>query len=121
MKDKFEPKNISYNKDFIEPVEIRDTKDSPSRSLLKALSYRLLATIITFIISFIIFRSYTEKTIDESLGNASLIAIMEFVAKLLFYYLHERLWTNIRWGKYWRRKYWKRRAWKKLYKKLHKD
>ncbi len=96
-------------------------KDSPSRSLTKALSYRILATFTTFVISYIVFRRYTEKTVEDSFGIATLIASVEFVAKIIFYYLHERLWTNIKWGKYWQRTYWKRKAWKKLYRKLHKD
>jgi len=96
-------------------------KDSPSRSLIKALSYRILATFTTFVISYIVFRRYTEKTIEDSIGNATLIAGVEFVAKIIFYYLHERLWTNIKWGKYWRRTYWRRKAWRKLYRKLHEE
>jgi len=106
-------------KENIEYENITKTKDSPSRSLIKALSYRILATFITFIVSFIIFRRYTEKTIEDSLGNATLIAVFEFVAKIIFYYLHERLWTNIGWGKYWRRTYWRSKAWRKLYNKMH--
>jgi len=97
------------------------TKDSPVRSILKAFSWRIIATFTTFVISYIIFRRYTEKTVDESIENATLIASIEFGAKIIFYYLHERLWTNIRWGKYWRRTYWKSQAWKKLYNKKHSE
>ena len=94
-------------------------KDSPLRSISKTLSWRIIATATTFIISFIIFNNYTEKTIDESINNAGLIASIEFFAKIIFYYLHERLWTNISWGTYWRKFYIGRNAWKKLYRREH--
>ena len=42
------------------------TKDSPTRSVLKAISWRLIASGATFIISFVIFRQYTEKTYSEA-------------------------------------------------------
>ncbi len=89
-------------------------KDSPGRSILKAISWRLIASGATFIISFVIFRKYTEKTFNEILETASVITSFDIVAKLILYYLHERLWTNISWGKYWRR-----RAWRKLYRKRY--
>ncbi len=85
-------------------------KDSPTRSILKAISWRLIASGTTFIISFVIFRQYTQKTFNEILETASVITSFDMVAKLVLYYFHERLWTNISWGKYWRR-----RAWRKLY------
>ena len=98
-----------------------EVKESPSRSLVKALSYRILATFATFLISFIVFHNYTEKTLSEISGISAIIALSEFFLKIFFYYIHERLWANIRWGKYWKRKYWRGRAWKKLYRKMHKQ
>ncbi len=83
-------------------------KDSPTRSIFKAISWRLVASGATFIISFVIFRQMTEKTYGEVLETATLITTIEMVAKLILYYLHERLWTNIVWGKYWKRQALKR-------------
>lgn len=91
-----------------------ETKDSPQRSILKALSWRLIASGSTFIISFTIFTQTTETAFGDILGAVSLITAVDIVAKLILYYLHERLWTNIQWGKSWRR-----RAWKSLYRKMH--
>jgi len=91
------------------------TKDSPTRSILKAISWRFIASGATFIISFVIFRQYTEKTYSEILETASLITAVDIIAKLILYYFHERLWTNVAWGKYW-----KRQAWKRKYRKMHK-
>jgi uncharacterized membrane protein len=99
--------------------EIERTKDSPGRSFAKAISWRIIASGITFLVTFIIFRRYSEKSFDEVIQTASFITIIDFSAKILFYYLHERMWTNISWGKYWKRHYWNRRAWKRMYRKMH--
>lgn len=96
-------------------------KENPVRSILKAFSWRIIATITTFIISFLVFNQYTNNSVDESIENAGLIASVEFFAKIIFYYFHERMWTNIRWGKYWRKTYWSKRAWKRLYNKMHEE
>jgi len=95
-------------------------KDSPSRSIAKAISWRFIATSTTFIISFIVFNRYTERTLSESIENASIIAFVEFFTKIIFYYLHERMWTNILWGKYWQNSMLGRHLWKKRYRRLHK-
>jgi len=99
--------------------EARLVKDTPSRSLAKAITWRILASGATFLIAFVIFRRYTEQSLSEVFESATFVAILEFLSKILFYYIHERLWTNINWGKYMRRRYWKRRAWRKLYRKMH--
>lgn len=102
-----------------DPKVIKVNKDSPTRSLLKAISWRIVASGTTFIVAFVIFRNYSRQTLEETTNTASAITIIDAAAKLVFYYLHERLWTNIRWGKYWTRTYWARRSWKKLYNKMH--
>ncbi|MEA3504992.1 MAG: DUF2061 domain-containing protein [Bacteroidota bacterium] len=95
-------------------------KDSPSRSVAKAVSWRFIATATTFIISFIVFNRYVDKTFQESIENASIIAFVEFFAKILFYYLHERMWTNITWGKYWKNTFIGRHLWRRQYRQYHK-
>lgn len=95
-------------------------RDSPQRSLIKALTYRVMASGVMFIVFFIIFRSTTQRTLNESLGDATLISVIDFTVKLIIYYFHERIWSGIVWGKYWKKNYWVRRAWKKAYRKAHK-
>jgi len=85
-------------------------KDSPSRSILKAISWRLIASGSTFIISFTIFTQATETAFKEIIGAVSLITAVDIFAKLILYYLHERMWTNIVWGKYWKRQVARRRV-----------
>lgn len=99
--------------------DLSTAKESPARSLAKAFTYRILAMFATFMISFVLFKRLTNKSLDEIIGNSLLIAILDFVAKIIIYYLHERLWVNIKWGKFWRKKYWKQRAWRKMYNKMH--
>jgi len=123
MSDQQKSKNKLEN-EGMDPDHSKDhviqTKDSPTRSILKAITWRLIASATTFLITFIIFRQATDKTASESLEIASYVGIVDIVAKLFFYYFHERLWANIKWGKYWRRKYWRGRAWKRLYRRMHK-
>ena len=94
-------------------------RDSPQRSLLKTITYRIFASGAMFVAIFIYSHEYQSLSLGESIGNAGLIAVIEFLIKLLIYYIHERIWSGIRWGKYWRRHYWARRAWKRAYRKAH--
>lgn len=102
------------------PSDVNNLKDTPWRSLTKALTYRILASGAMFVIFFILFRSYTSRTFNESIGDATIISVIDFVTKLAIYYAHERVWTNIKWGKYWQKHFWKTRAWRKHYRRLHK-
>jgi len=64
-------------------------KETHLRSILKAVSYRLLASIATGTIAYV----FTRR-VDISLGIAS----VEAVAKIVCYYIHERLWSFIKYG-----------------------
>ena len=95
-------------------------RDTPQRSLLKTITYRVFASSVMFIAVFIYSHEYQSLSLLESFGNAGFIAVAEFLIKLFIYYIHERIWSGIKWGKYWRRHYWARRAWKRAYRKAHK-
>ena len=61
-------------------------KESHARSLVKGITWRLVGTIDTFVISWFILKE----------GNsASAIAIWDTSIKFVLYYIHERLWQNI--------------------------
>lgn len=96
-------------------VKRGEEKDSPYRSMLKAISWRLIASGATFIISFTVFTQATQSAFKDVIGAVSLITLVDMIAKLILYYLHERLWTNIVWGKYWHRQLLRKR-----YKSIHK-
>jgi uncharacterized membrane protein len=63
--------------------------DSHRRSVVKAVSYRLFATSLVFLIAFL----YTGE-----LGSSAKIGVSAAVAKTALYYCWERLWSNIGWG-----------------------
>ena len=74
------------------------TWDTPGRSALKAISWRVIASGTTFLITWLIFSEFSEQSKEQVMKTASVITAIELVAKLIIYYLHERLWTNINWG-----------------------
>ena len=116
---------IPGNKHRLKPNPNLETKtiyrDTPQRSLIKALTYRITATGVMFIVFVILLRTSTQRDIYESMSTAGLISVIDFVLKLAIYYFHERIWSGIVWGKYWKRHYWVRRAWRKAYRNAHKE
>jgi len=64
-------------------------REGHGRSLAKAASWRIAATVDTFIISFLV----TGKV-----SIAGTIAAVEVTTKIVIYYLHERVWAVIPWG-----------------------
>jgi adenylylsulfate kinase len=64
--------------------------ESHARSLLKAVSWRALGTIDTFILSWII---------TGRVDLAAAIGGIEIITKTMLYYLHERAWSKIKWIK----------------------
>lgn len=67
--------------------EAKSTKDL----LYKSVSWRIVATITTFIISGIVLESFNEI--------ALYIALTELATKFILYYLHEKLWLKLPLGK----------------------
>ena len=63
--------------------------ESRKRTFLKAFSWRITATISTIVISLFI---------TGNLDVAIAIGFFEFLAKILLYYGHERLWLRIKYG-----------------------
>jgi uncharacterized membrane protein len=57
---------------------------------LKAISWRTLGTLDTFVISWFL----TGKV-----GLAGSIAVLEFATKIVWYYLRERVWAAAPWGR----------------------
>ena len=63
--------------------------DSNKRSITKALTWRALASLATFIISYIV---------TGNIAAATGIASVQVVVNLILYYVHERVWNKIDWG-----------------------
>jgi uncharacterized membrane protein len=73
---------LSKNKEALE--------EKLQRSLAKTVSWRVVGTIATVIISYII---------TGTLALAFSIGIIELISKLVLYFFHERAWNKIKWGK----------------------
>jgi uncharacterized membrane protein len=65
-------------------------KETSVRSLAKAISWRVTGTIDTFLISWII---------TGQILLASGIALTEIITKIFLFWIHERVWNKINWGK----------------------
>lgn len=93
-------KSIGYNmltdQLFLETRNNRTTykkdkySESPKRSIIKSISWRVIGTLDTIIISWIV---------TGTLTLAFSIGIIELVTKMALYFFHERIWNNISWGK----------------------
>jgi len=64
--------------------------EAHSRSLFKAISWRMLGSIDTFVISYLV----TGKLVF-----AASIASVETVTKVILFYGHERMWAAVPWGR----------------------
>ncbi|MDP5157297.1 MAG: DUF2061 domain-containing protein [Flaviramulus sp.] len=71
-----------------------DLTDKPNeklkRSLAKTISWRIVGTLDTVLISWLI---------TGTLALAFSIGLVELVTKMVLYFFHERAWNNIKWGK----------------------
>ncbi len=66
-------------------------KEKRTRSIIKTVTWRAIATMTTIILVYI----FTGR-IDWAIT----VGGIEVFLKLLFYYLHERVWGKIKWGKH---------------------
>jgi uncharacterized membrane protein len=73
-----------------EQYEIDRKSERPLRSIAKSISWRLIGTLDTILISWII----TGKV-----KVALSIGMVELFTKMLLYFFHERIWNQIGWGK----------------------
>lgn len=64
--------------------------ENPRRSIVKSISWRVIGTIDTVIISWIV---------TGTLKLAFSIGVVELFTKMVLYFFHERMWNKIKWGK----------------------
>jgi uncharacterized membrane protein len=60
------------------------------RTIVKTLSWRILATSTTLLLVYVF---------TGSIVISASVSFMEIVIKTIIYYLHERMWSNINFGK----------------------
>jgi uncharacterized membrane protein len=81
LSQKIEDKT-SFEKDKI--------SEKPIRSIVKSLSWRLIGTLDTILISWLV---------TGTLAIAFSIGAIELITKMVLYFFHERVWNAIKWGK----------------------
>ena len=74
----------------VDTLKKAKSSEKPKRSIVKAVSWRVLGTIDTMIIAWFI---TGEITMALSIGS------IEVVTKMILYFFHERIWNLIKWGK----------------------
>ena len=62
--------------------------DTKKRTIAKTITWRITASLTTFLIAWIL---TGDILIGASIGS------IEAIAKIFLYYFHERIWTNISW------------------------
>ena len=66
------------------------TSEKPVRSIAKAISWRVVGTLDTLIVSYVL---------TGEIALATSIASVDFVTKMILYFFHERIWNRIKWGR----------------------
>ena len=79
----FEGSNMSAQEILDFEFQHRPNRDTNLRSLLKTLSWRIVATATTILIAWFVF---------GDVSSAIKVGSIEFFAKMVIYYFHERLW-----------------------------
>ncbi|WAC01524.1 DUF2061 domain-containing protein [Lacinutrix neustonica] len=66
------------------------SKENVKRSLVKTISWRVIGTLDTVLVSYLV---------TGTMAMALSIGSFEFVSKMILYFFHERAWNKIKWGK----------------------
>ncbi len=79
----------------------RRKQDSRFTSFAKAVSWRIIGTLDTIMISYFIIQltGSSEELMVPAIFQASTIGLAELFTKILLFYLHERTWNKIDYGK----------------------
>lgn len=74
--------------------KISTVRDRPMKSIAKSITWRVIASATTFLLARFIFREDPAAT-----EKATIVACAEAAIKMLLYFLHERAWNAVRWGR----------------------
>ena len=66
------------------------SREVVKRSIVKAISWRIIGTLDTICIAFFI---------TGHIRDALSIGLIEWITKMILYFFHERTWNRIKWGK----------------------
>ncbi len=85
--------------DYAEAEPKAQPAEKASRSIAKTFSWRIIASIDTLILSFLVMYFVGVEGTGSAMKAASIIAGLEVPNKLLLYYFHERMWARIQFGR----------------------
>ena len=77
--------------------QIGKPKVERKRHIAKAITWRIIGTIDTWLISYILVY-YIGDTPEKATEAASYIAGLELITKTILYYFHERTWSRLSFG-----------------------
>jgi uncharacterized membrane protein len=63
--------------------------ESHSRSILKGITWRVIASVTTMTVVYVV---------TGDLALMASVGFVDIVAKIFFYYIHERSWGKVKWG-----------------------
>ena len=97
------PEPPVFGPENVEAIPRNKHKVSAWRSAAKAVSWRMIGTLDTLVLSYILITFLGplfgfELPAEEAVKTASYIALTEVVTKMVLYFVHERVWGRIRWG-----------------------
>jgi uncharacterized membrane protein len=76
--------------------ETQRKRESRLRSILKAFTWRLIASATTFTVAyFVVLLGAPAEQRELATKAAVVVAAFDFVLKLLLYYFHERIWQLV--------------------------
>jgi len=81
---------IARDKEGSKSYSKSKASERPTRSIVKALSWRVIGTVDTLLVSYFLTGEWLL---------ASSIASVDFLTKFVLYFAHERVWNKINWGK----------------------
>lgn len=64
--------------------------ESNVRSIAKTITWRLTGSGATFLISYLLVSDFSV---------AGTIAVIQMISNTVLYYMHERIWNSVKWGK----------------------
>ncbi|HNQ68795.1 MAG TPA: DUF2061 domain-containing protein [Bacteroidales bacterium] len=74
--------------------ESSEVRERPIKSIIKTITWRVVASITTFFLAYFFFQDDPQAT-EKATGVAS----VEIFLKMFLYFVHERAWNVVRWGK----------------------
>lgn len=74
--------------------------ESRKKAIVKAVTWRITGTLDTVLLSYIIISlGASTPNPHSALAQASTIGAIELATKITLFYLHERVWNRIQWGR----------------------